>query len=236
MRRPIQRRRESGGSLSPRPIELPDNKKLDDNDLEQLRRLIAKTPDMTLEELAAALTTKVSEIESAGARVLRLPPYSPDYNPIEMAISKIKSLLRKLARRSIDDLDHALGASHAGSLPALRGIGSGTGRWGGEASAAGDGTAGAGGDSDPAPVDRVSVPPRMINEMAHGERAVRPTRRCAARVEHPVGDHLPSSQFRPHFTSTRTGTRRAMAVAISWRTISASSCTDDSGVSNTSSS
>lgn len=48
-------------------------------------------------------------IESAGARVLRLPPYSPDYNPIEMAISKMKSLLRKLARRSVGDLEQALG-------------------------------------------------------------------------------------------------------------------------------
>ena len=43
-------------------------------------------------------------IESAGARVLRLPPYSPDYNPIEQAISKIKSVLRKLAHRSVNGL------------------------------------------------------------------------------------------------------------------------------------
>jgi len=43
-------------------------------------------------------------IESAGARLLPLPPYSPDYNPIEMAISKIKTVLRKLACRSVDGL------------------------------------------------------------------------------------------------------------------------------------
>jgi len=43
-------------------------------------------------------------IESAGARVLRLPPYSPDYNPIEMAISKIKTMLRTLSRRTVDGL------------------------------------------------------------------------------------------------------------------------------------
>jgi transposase len=53
-------------------------------------------------------------IESAGARVLRLPPYSPDFNPIEQAISKIKSVLRKLARRSVDGLfsgiEEALGS------------------------------------------------------------------------------------------------------------------------------
>lgn len=48
-------------------------------------------------------------IEAAGARVLRLPPYSPDYNPIEMAISKVKTVLRKLARRSVDGLFDGIG-------------------------------------------------------------------------------------------------------------------------------
>lgn len=48
-------------------------------------------------------------IEAAGARVLRLPAYSPDFNPIEMAISKIKALLRKLSRRTIDPLHDAIG-------------------------------------------------------------------------------------------------------------------------------
>ena len=50
-------------------------------------------------------------IESAGARVLRLPPYSPDFNPIEMAISKIKALLRKLARRTVDEVIDAIGVA-----------------------------------------------------------------------------------------------------------------------------
>lgn len=43
-------------------------------------------------------------IEAAGARLLYLPPYSPDFNPIEMAFSKLKALLRKAAARTIDDL------------------------------------------------------------------------------------------------------------------------------------
>jgi transposase len=47
-------------------------------------------------------------IESAGAKVMRLPPYSPDFNPIEMAINKIKSLLRKWARRTVKDLLEAI--------------------------------------------------------------------------------------------------------------------------------
>ncbi|MEG4641412.1 transposase, partial [Paracoccus sp. APAP_BH8] len=36
-------------------------------------------------------------IEKVGARLLFRPPYSPDFNPIEMAFSKLKALLRKVA-------------------------------------------------------------------------------------------------------------------------------------------
>lgn len=43
-------------------------------------------------------------IEQAGARLLFLPPYSPDFNPIEMAFSKLKALLRKAAARTINEL------------------------------------------------------------------------------------------------------------------------------------
>ncbi len=43
-------------------------------------------------------------IESAHAQLLYLPPYSPDFNPIEMAFSKLKAILRKAAARSIDAL------------------------------------------------------------------------------------------------------------------------------------
>ena len=43
-------------------------------------------------------------IEKAGASLLLLPPYSPDFNPIEMAFSKLKALLRKAAARNVDDL------------------------------------------------------------------------------------------------------------------------------------
>lgn len=43
-------------------------------------------------------------IEAAEARLLYLPPYSPDFNPIEMAFSKLKALLRKAAARTITEL------------------------------------------------------------------------------------------------------------------------------------
>ena len=47
-------------------------------------------------------------IEEAGAMVLFLPPYSPDFNPIELMWSKIKAILRKLKARSKDLLDDAI--------------------------------------------------------------------------------------------------------------------------------
>ena len=45
-----------------------------------------------------------SAIEAAGASLRHLPPYSPDFNPIEQAFSKLKALLRKAAARTISDL------------------------------------------------------------------------------------------------------------------------------------
>jgi transposase len=48
-------------------------------------------------------------IEGAGCRLLFLPPYSPDLNPIENAFSKLKRLLRKAAERTVDGLWSAIG-------------------------------------------------------------------------------------------------------------------------------
>jgi transposase len=43
-------------------------------------------------------------IEAASARLLHLPPYSPDLNPIEQLFAKLKALLRKAGERSVADL------------------------------------------------------------------------------------------------------------------------------------
>lgn len=48
-------------------------------------------------------------IAAAGARLLFLPPYSSDFNPIEMAFSKLKALLRKAAERTVAGLWSAIG-------------------------------------------------------------------------------------------------------------------------------
>jgi transposase len=53
-------------------------------------------------------------VESVGAFVLYLPPYGPDFNPIEMMWSKIKAVLRKLNARTVEillaDLPYAFNA------------------------------------------------------------------------------------------------------------------------------
>ena len=49
-------------------------------------------------------------IEAAGARLMFLPPYSPDFNPIENAFSKLKALLRAKAERTITALWDAVGS------------------------------------------------------------------------------------------------------------------------------
>jgi len=46
----------------------------------------------------------------AGAQLFLLPPYSPDMNPIEMAFSKLKTLLRQRPERTRDGLWHRIGA------------------------------------------------------------------------------------------------------------------------------
>ena len=48
-------------------------------------------------------------IEAARAKLLYLPPYSPDLNPIEMAFAKLKAHLRKAAERSIPALWDRIG-------------------------------------------------------------------------------------------------------------------------------
>ncbi len=48
-------------------------------------------------------------IEAARAKLLYLPKYSPDLNPIEQAFSKLKALLRKAAERTIPQLCRRIG-------------------------------------------------------------------------------------------------------------------------------
>ena len=65
---------------------------------------------VVFDNLSAHLGSAVVEaIEEAGASVLPLPPYSPDYTPIEEMFSKVKEFLRQVAARVKDDLYGAIG-------------------------------------------------------------------------------------------------------------------------------
>jgi transposase len=50
-------------------------------------------------------------IRAAGCLLLYLPSYSPDFNPIELALSKVKAYLRRVGARTQEDLEAALGSA-----------------------------------------------------------------------------------------------------------------------------
>ena len=60
---------------------------------------------VVMDNLSSHKGPKVREmIEAAGASLLFLPPYSPDFNPIENAFAKLKALLRKAAEQTVEGL------------------------------------------------------------------------------------------------------------------------------------
>ena len=60
---------------------------------------------VVMDNLPAHKVAGVREIiEATGAYLRYLPPYSPDFNPIEMAFAKLKAFLRRVAARSIPEL------------------------------------------------------------------------------------------------------------------------------------
>ena len=66
---------------------------------------------VVLDNLGAHKVPGVREaIEAAGAILMYLPPYSPDFNPIEQLFAKLKALLRKAAERSVDALWDRIGS------------------------------------------------------------------------------------------------------------------------------
>ena len=65
---------------------------------------------VVLDNLSSHKVSGVREtIERAGATLLYLPPYSPDLNPIELAFSKLKRLLRDAAERTVEALWRTIG-------------------------------------------------------------------------------------------------------------------------------
>ena len=67
---------------------------------------------VVMDNLNAHKAERIKElIEERGCELIYLPPYSPDFNPIEEAFSKIKTLLRKVDARTREALVEAIGAA-----------------------------------------------------------------------------------------------------------------------------
>ena len=73
---------------------------------------------VVVDNLQAHKVAGVEEaIEAAGAKLLYLPQYSPDLNPIELFFSKLKTLLRKAAQRTVPHLWRKIGSLLAAIAP-----------------------------------------------------------------------------------------------------------------------
>jgi transposase len=70
---------------------------------------LSKSDEVNLDNVAFHKSKRAEElVRERGAWLLFLPPYSPDLNSIEMAYSKLKTLLRKRAARTFDEISDAL--------------------------------------------------------------------------------------------------------------------------------
>jgi transposase len=62
-----------------------------------------------VDNLSAHTAPRIAALVAArGCHLWFLPPYSPDYSPIELAFAKIKALLRKAGARTIERLEQAI--------------------------------------------------------------------------------------------------------------------------------
>jgi len=99
------------GLTAPFVVDRPMNRRIFETYVDtQLAPTLSAGDVVILDNLAAHKSLKAeAAIRARGAWVLFLPPYSPDLNPIEMAFAKLKTLLRKKAVRTIDQLWKAIG-------------------------------------------------------------------------------------------------------------------------------
>jgi transposase len=99
------------GFIAPWVLDGPINREAFEIYVEKV--LIPELPNkaiVIMDNLSSHKGPKVRAlIQATGATLLYLPPYSPDFNPIENAFAKLKALLRKAAERSIDGQWNAIG-------------------------------------------------------------------------------------------------------------------------------
>jgi transposase len=94
-------------------VESATNREVFETIVEQiLAPTLRKSQVMVMDNLTAHKGEQVRElIEGRGCELLYLPPYSPAYNPIEEAFSKVKGILRKAESRTRETLLEAIGAA-----------------------------------------------------------------------------------------------------------------------------
>ncbi len=99
------------GIVAPFVLDGPINRDAFEAYVAQVRAPELRAGDIVvMDNLSSHKGPRVSKlIEAAGARLLYLPPYSPDFNPIEKAFAKLKALLRKAAERTIEGLWTTIG-------------------------------------------------------------------------------------------------------------------------------
>jgi transposase len=99
------------GMTAPLVFDGPINARVFEAYVEQFLAPALRPGDIVImDNLSSHKGTKVRDlIEAAGASLRYLPPYSPDFNPIEKAFAKLKALLRKAAERTVAGLWLAIG-------------------------------------------------------------------------------------------------------------------------------
>jgi transposase len=99
------------GIIAPWVLDGPINRDAFETYVEKV--LVPELPAsaiVVMDNLSSHKGPRVREmIEAAGATLLYLPPYSPDFNPIENAFAKLKANLRKAAERTVGGLWDAVG-------------------------------------------------------------------------------------------------------------------------------
>lgn len=98
------------GVVAPLVFNGPINAQVFDAYVEPFLTPALKAGDIVvMDNLSSHKAPRIRElIEAAGATLLYLPPYSPDFNPIEKMFSKLKAWLRKAAERTLDGLWQAV--------------------------------------------------------------------------------------------------------------------------------
>jgi transposase len=101
------------GVLAPAVFDSPTDRDVFGAYVEQvLTKALGPGDVVVMDNLSPHKAAGIKEaIEAVGAKVLYLPPYSPDFNPIECLWSKVKQYLRSLNARTFDSLCAGVGAA-----------------------------------------------------------------------------------------------------------------------------